>query len=69
MPAMSQRTLPAPSPEGESCTGDPEGVEVVDVAQMLLGAVRRGDPAGDRRASEDFLVLVVDPGPGCVSGG
>ncbi len=24
-----------------------EGVEVVDVAQMLLAAVRRGDPAGE----------------------
>ncbi|MFI2708510.1 hypothetical protein ACH495_00030 [Micromonospora sp. NPDC018662] len=25
-----------------------EGVEVVDVAQMLLAAVRRGDPAGNQ---------------------
>jgi hypothetical protein len=24
-----------------------EGLEVVDVAQMLLAAVRRGDPAGE----------------------
>jgi len=47
-----------------------EGVEVSSASPRCCWPPSAGVTwQANRRASEDFLVLVVDPGPGCVSGG
>ena len=41
------RVMLGDSLTSKQADGSAEGVEVVDVAQMLLAAVRPGDPAGE----------------------